>query len=553
MILGIDLGTSKSVVGFYENGKPVIIPDKNGVYSIPSQILVNPNGGIFAGNNAVRHPDRYRGTHITVSSAKRSVGRMSETDWDGWKAYPQEILAYILMELKLRAEAYLGQEAHDVVIAIPSHFSESQRRATIEAAKIAGLNVHRLMNEATAAALAYGHDKDICGNILVCDMGAGTLDVSVVSVDEDCYDVICIEGDSSLGGDDFDQVIVDMIHDQLKLTCGSLPNLDHTQKLIIREAAERAKIELSTAPSSRIYLPGFVTINNEIQALDVVIERDAFEKNAESLMNRAVTILKKALKSTKHQYEELNALLLIGGASNMPMLRRNIAEQLSVKPFTGVDIITCVAEGAIIQAEILLGQEHSLILDIVPATYGVETQGGVFNRIIQKNTTVPTSNSETFTTATMDQTKVDVNVYQGESEFVKDNLYLGTLTLNDIPPAPRGTPQIEVTFDIDASMIINVKAEDLNTKKTTAITVKYPFGLSPNQITFMQEKLQAWSQYQKLTLQIPSLISQIDILLADPKGLNSEDIYRLRDNARTLNAWNPTNTENGHDMQQIFG
>lgn len=493
MILGIDLGTTKSVVGVWQNGNPCIIPSEAGDQSIPSLVLVTPDGKIFAGRMAQKHPERYRSKNVTISSVKRLMGKRGETGWGWWKTYPQEISAFILAELKNQAERYLGQEIRQAVIAIPSHFDASQRRATKEAAEIAGLEFIRLLNEATAAVIAYGSHERGDKIVLVFDLGGGTLDISIVQIGEGVYEVRSIEGDSKLGGDDFDQVIVDYILDQVHQKYGVEMKLDPVQKMILKEAAETSKIELSNRLSTSIHIPGFLHIGQSYHDLDISIDRQTFERLSKNLFDRAIVLLKKALNSADLKATHLGALLLLGGSSRIPFVRESISRELKIEAITGVDPETCVAQGAAILAAVYEGTVREvLLLDVIPGSYGIGLKEDKFSKLIVKNTTVPTRKSERFTTIEDNQSTIPITIYQGESEKASENTFLSTIELRDILPAPAGIPQIEVTFDVDANMIVRVSAKDLGTMKEQEVVVKSPYGLNNAQIRLMQQRLKSY-------------------------------------------------------------
>jgi len=549
-IIGIDLGTTKSVVGAIKKQKPYIIPDKSGNLSIPSLILVTPDEEIFAGWDAKKHPKRYHGKNITISSIKRSIGKQGETGWGWWKTYPQEVSAFILAELKNQAEKYLGEEVEDAVVAIPSHFDESQRRATKEAAEIAGLKVKRLLNEATAAVLAYGFNKSDDRTVLVFDFGGGTLDVSIIETGEGVFEVLSTEGDSKLGGDDFDQIIVDYILDQIQQKFGQYVEINPMKKMMLKEVAESAKIDLSSKMSASIYIPGFLHIDKNRYNLDISIDRHTFEKLSKNLIDRAIAVAKKALESAQIRvYDnkqilipcQLTDLLLLGGSGRIPHVKERIKKEFRIKPITGVDIETCVAQGAAIQAGILSGdtKKDMILMDTVPGSYGIGIKGEVFSKIIEKNTTVPTKHSETFTTSEDNQREISITIYQGESNLTSENVFLGTIELKDILPSPAGIPQIEVTFDVDVDMIIHVTAKDLGTGKEQKLQVKSPYGLNNTQIRLMKERCKSWfsqKQSSKLKHSAESLISSIENLLSKKTAaLNWDKISNLKSSLKLLN------------------
>jgi molecular chaperone DnaK len=548
MILGIDLGTTKSVIGVWDNQKqsPFIIPDIDGHNSIPSLLLVTPDDRIFAGRMAKKHPDRYNGNNIMISSVKRLMGKASKTQWGDWNTYPQEVSAFILSELKHYAEKYLGQKIKDVIIAIPSHFDEKQRRATKEAAEIAGLNVIRLLNEATAAALTYGFIKQPYDEkILIFDLGGGTLDVSIIALGEGIFcEVKCIEGDTNLGGDDFDQVIIDYILKQVFHQFGVTINLDEMapiRKWMLKEKAEEAKINLSSSENTRIFIPGFLNIDNKHYDIDVSLDRDTFEKLSQSIADRALNLLRKALSSAHINPSELSNLLLIGGSSRIPLIKELIEKELNIKPFTGINFETVVAQGAILQGAIKIGDlKDALLLDVVPNSYGIEVSDGTFSRMIEKDTTIPTKRSQIFTTSTDNQTEISIPIYQGEKEKASDNVFLGVIQLSNIPRSPKGIPQIEVNFDIDANMMIAVTAQDMKTGKKQTVMVNSPHALSNMEIIEMNQNIEFWlSERNLLELkpQIDSYISDIEKTISNnATALDQKTIIDLRECIKRFNS-----------------
>lgn len=546
-IIGIDLGTTKSVVAVWKDGKPYVIPDRNGLQSIPSLVLVTENEKMFVGRMAQRHPDRYRSKNVTISSVKRLIGKKGETGWGWWRTYPQEVSALILAELKSQAEIYLGEKIDRAVIAIPSHFDESQRRATKEAAEIAGLEACRLLNEATAAILAYEFHRLGNRNTLVFDFGGGTLDISLADCGEGAYQVKCIEGDSKLGGDDFDQVIVDYALDKIHQEYGSSIELDTVQKMVLREAAEAAKISLSSTINTSIYIPGFLHIGQSHRNLEVPIDRLIFEQLSKSLIDRAMVLLKKALNSAGLKSHQVDSLLLLGGSSRIPFVRERIRKELGVEPAIGVDVETGVAQGAALWAAVMDGKlKELLLLDVIPSSYGIGLKGDIFSPIIPKNTVIPTSNSQKFTTTENNQSTITLSIYQGESEKTSENTFLSTIELRDILPAPAGLPQIEVRFDIDQNMIVNVLAMDVKTGKEQRITVKSPYGLNNAQIKLMQGRIKSWfsdrliSEYKS---DITSIVSSIEIALS--RGANALSVDKLAETRKACASLNQLITKGG--------
>jgi molecular chaperone DnaK len=532
--VGIDLGTTKSVIGVWQDGSCRIITDNIGHQSIPSLIVVTSDELILAGRQAQQHPDRYKSKNITISSVKRLMGRRGETGWGWWKAYPQEVSAFILAELKSQAENYLGEEINRAVIAIPSHFDEAQRRATKEAADIAGLEVIRLLNEATAAVLAYGFYKHSDETTLVFDFGGGTLDISVVAFGEGTYQVQSIEGDSKLGGDDFDQVFVDYVSYRIRQDYGSTIEWGPIQKAILKETAEKAKVELSGTLATKIYIPGFLRIGQSYQDLNIHLERSTFEQLSKSLVDRAIILLNKALNSAGMKASNLNSVLLLGGTSRIPFIREAVRKELGKEPITGVDIETCVAQGAVIQSATLQGSlGEVLLLDCIPSSYGIGLKDDIFSPLILKNTTIPTIGSQIFTTTTDNQSAIPIAIYQGESGKASENNFLGTIELRDILPAAAGVPQIEVTFNVDPNMIIQAKARDKGTGKEQTIQVKSPYGLNNTQIKLMHQRLKSWRSERRIMnikRELELLISVAEeILTKNAIALGWDEVLTLRE------------------------
>jgi len=503
--------------------------------------VVTPDELILAGRQAQKHPDRYRSKNITISSIKRLMGRKGESGWGWWKAYPQEVSAFILSELKSQAENYLGEEIKRAVIAIPSHFDEAQRRATKEAAEIAGLDVIRLLNEATAAVLAYGLHRHGDETSLVFDFGGGTLDISIVGWGEGMYQVQSIEGDSKLGGDDFDQVIVDYILNSIHQQYSAAIELDPIQKAILKETAEKVKVELSGTLATTIYIPGFLRIGQGFQDLSIPLERSTFERLSKNLVDRATMLLNKALNSANMKVSDLSSVLLLGGTSRIPFIREAVRKELGREPITGVDIETCVAQGAVIQSAILQGSlGEILLLDCIPSSYGIGLKDDTFSPLILKNTTIPTSSSQMFTTTVDNQSAIPITIYQGESLKASENSFLGTIELRDIPPAAAGLPQIKVTFDVDPNMIIQVKARDKGTGKEQTIQVKSPYGLNDTQVKVMHQRLKSWRSERRIMdikREVELLISVAEETLTENAiALGWDEVLTLREYYTSLAA-----------------
>ena len=476
-IIGIDLGTTNSCVAVMEGGEPVVIPNAEGARTTPSVVGFTKTGdrlvGQVAKRQAITNPEN------TVSSIKRKMGTNEKVTLGGKEYTPQQISAMILQKLKADAEAYLGETVTEAVITVPAYFNDSQRQGT----KIAGLNVRRIINEPTAASLAYGIDKEEDQKIMVYDLGGGTFDVSIIEMGDGVTEVLSTNGDTHLGGDDFDQRIIDWMADAFQKENGIDLRKDKMAAQRLKEAAEKAKIELSSAMTSQINLPFITADATGPKHLDMTLTRAKFNELTVDLVDRTMTPVRKALADAGLRASDLKKVLMVGGSTRIPAVYDAVKKELNCEPFKGINPDECVAVGAAIQGGVLQGDVKGLLLlDVTPLSLGIETLGGVCTKIIERNTTIPTHKSQVFSTAADNQPSVEVNVLQGEREFARDNKSLGVFHLDGIAPAPRGVPQIEVTFDIDANGIVKVSAKDLGTGKEQNITITASTNMSKEDI-----------------------------------------------------------------------
>lgn len=489
-VIGIDLGTTNSVVAVMEGGEPVVITNPEGSRLTPSIVGFTKDGerlvGQLAKRQAVSNPDR------TISSIKRYMGTDHKVSIDGKEYSAPEISAMILQKLKADAETYLGEKVSQAVITVPAYFNDSQRQATKDAGKIAGLDVLRIVNEPTAAALAYGLDKGEDGTILVYDLGGGTFDVSILELGDGVFEVQATNGDTKLGGDDFDQAVMNWMVEEFKKENGIDLSKDKMAAQRLIEAAEKAKIELSSMTTTNINLPFITADATGPKHLDLTLSRAKFDDLTADLVKRTIEPTRKAMEDAGLSANDIDKVILVGGSTRIPAVQEAIKNFLGKEPVRNINPDECVAIGAAIQAGILAGEvKDVLLLDVTPLSLGIETLGGICTKIIERNTTIPTSKSQVFSTAADNQPAVSIHVLQGERELAKDNKTLGRFDLTDIPPAPRGVPQIEVKFDIDANGIVHVSAKDLGTGKEQNITIKSDSGMSKEDIDRMVKEAQA--------------------------------------------------------------
>ena len=480
-VIGIDLGTTNSCVAVMEGGEPVVIANAEGGRTTPSVVAFSKTGermvGQVAKRQAITNPDR------TVLSIKRDMGTNRKVDIDGKNYTPQEISAMVLQKLKTDAESYLGETIQQAVITVPAYFSDSQRQATKDAGKIAGMEVLRIINEPTAAALAYGLDKEEDQKIMVFDLGGGTFDVSILDISEGVFEVLATNGNNRLGGDDFDNKIIDYMVKTFKAENGIDLSIDKMAKQRLKEAAEKAKIELSTVMSTNINLPFITADATGPKHLDMTLTRAKFDEMTTDLVEKTMGPTKKAMKDSGLDKSDIHKILMVGGSTRTPAVQDAVKKYLGKDPFKGINPDECVAVGAAIQAGVLTGDvKDVLLLDVTPLSLGIETLGGVFTKLIERNTTIPTKKSQVFSTAADNQPSVDIHVLQGEREMAQYNKTLGRFQLSGIPPAMRGIPQIEVTFDIDANGIVHVGAKDMGTGNEQKITLTASSNLSDDDI-----------------------------------------------------------------------
>ena len=528
-IIGIDLGTTNSCVAVMEGGEAVVIPNSEGARTTPSVVGVSKNGdrliGQVAKRQAVTNYDN------TVISIKRHMGSDYKAHMGGKDYTPQEISAMILQKLKADAEAYLGEKVTEAVITVPAYFTDAQRQATKDAGKIAGLDVKRIINEPTAAALSYGVDKEKDQKVMVYDLGGGTFDVSIIEMGDGVQEVLATAGNNRLGGDDFDKRIIDWMVASFKTETGIDLSQDKVAMQRLKEAAEKSKIELSGVTTSNINLPFITADQTGPKHLDLTLTRAKFDELTSDLVEATMGPVRSALQDSGLQIGQIDKVLMVGGSSRIPAVQDAVKKLIGKEPFKGINPDECVAIGAAIQAGVLGGEvEGLLLLDVTPLSLGVETMGGVMTKIIDRNTTIPTKKSQIFSTAADNQTQVEINVLQGEREFARDNKQLGLFALTGIAPAMRGIPQIEVTFDIDANGIVNVSAKDLGTGKEQKITISNSTSMSKEDIDKAVKEAEQFAAEDKKRREAVDAKNEAENIVYQAEKLVSESGDKIPEN-----------------------
>ena len=527
--IGIDLGTTNSCVAVIEGGEPVVIANAEGARTTPSVVAFSKDGermvGQVAKRQAITNPDR------TVASIKREMGTAHKVTIDGKSYTPQEISAMILQKLKSDAEAYLGETVTQAVITVPAYFTDAQRQATKDAGKIAGLDVKRIINEPTAAALSYGVDKEKDQKVMVYDLGGGTFDVSIIEMGDGVQEVLATAGNNRLGGDDFDKRIIDWMVASFKTETGIDLSQDKVAMQRLKEAAEKSKIELSGVTTSNINLPFITADQTGPKHLDLTLTRAKFDELTSDLVEATMGPVRSALQDSGLQIGQIDKVLMVGGSSRIPAVQDAVKKLIGKEPFKGINPDECVAIGAAIQAGVLGGEvEGLLLLDVTPLSLGVETMGGVMTKIIDRNTTIPTKKSQIFSTAADNQTQVEINVLQGEREFARDNKQLGLFALTGIAPAMRGIPQIEVTFDIDANGIVNVSAKDLGTGKEQKITISNSTSMSKEDIDKAVKEAEQFATEDKKRREAVDAKNEAENIVYQAEKLVSESGDKIPEN-----------------------